>query len=55
MVATGGVGNTTRLTATVTAFGSQTATGTISFLDASYSFDEVASPRWNPATLATCC
>jgi hypothetical protein len=52
MVATGGVGNYT-LTATVTAFGSQTATGTISFLDASYSFDEVASAALDPATLAT--
>ena len=52
IAASGGAGNYT-LTATLTAFGDQTATGTISFLDTSYSDDEVASAALDPTTLAT--
>jgi hypothetical protein len=52
IAASGGVGDY-RLTATVTAFGRPPATGTISFLDTTYSDGVVASAVLNPATLTT--
>jgi hypothetical protein len=52
IAASGGIGNYT-LTATVTAFGRPPATGTISFLDTTYSDGVVASAVLNPAMLAT--
>jgi len=52
IAAIGGIGNYT-LTATVKAFGRPPATGTISFLDTTYSDGVVASAVLNPATLTT--